>query len=179
VPSRYSCEDFGRRVPDLAAPFLVWARIRIATYNLLPKVLSVSALQPHHRKKRVCHNSDHQCSIFVETTAMKQSFEVKPKRASLASPFSIHFEARLKPLGWSSPIDLCAAGGKNPGFGLLAAVYASKNQVSLPQFRRFELAVLPLESPTMKAQTSSIGHLIQSYSHRWKELTELSPQSTL
>ena len=53
VPSRYSCEDVGRRVPDLAAPFLVWAPIRIATYNLLPKVLSISALQPHHRKKRV------------------------------------------------------------------------------------------------------------------------------
>jgi hypothetical protein len=71
------------------------------------------------------------------------------------------------------------SGGKNPGFDLLAAIYASKNQVSLPQFRRFELAVLPLESPAMKAQTSSIGHLIQSYSHRWKELTELSPQGTL
>jgi hypothetical protein len=94
-----------------------------------------------------CHNSDHQGSIFVETTAMKQSFEVKPKIASLASPFSIHFEARLKPLGWSSPIDLCAAGGKNPGFGLLAAIYASKNQVSLPQPAGFPLAVLRLESP--------------------------------
>jgi hypothetical protein len=34
---------------------------------------------------------------------------------------SIHFEARLKPLGWSSPIDLCAAGGKNPGFGLFVS----------------------------------------------------------
>ena len=30
----------------------------------------------------------------------------------------------------------------------------------------------------MKAQTSSIGHLIQSHLRRWKELTELSPQST-
>jgi hypothetical protein len=83
--------------------------------------------------------------------AMKQSFEVKPKIASLASPFSIHFEARLKPLGWSSPIDLCgilcAAGGKNPGFGLLVAIYASKNQVSLPQPAGFPLAVLRLESP--------------------------------
>ena len=78
---------------------------------------------------------------------MKQSFEVKPNIASLASPFSIHFEARLKPLGWSSPIDLCAAGGKNPGFGLLAAIYASKNQVSLPQPAGFPLAVLRLESP--------------------------------
>jgi hypothetical protein len=38
VPSRYSCEDVGLGVPDLAAPFLVWAPIRIATYNLLPKV---------------------------------------------------------------------------------------------------------------------------------------------
>ena len=75
---------------------------------------------------------------------MKQSFEVKPKIASLASPFSIHFEARLKPLGWSSLIDLCAAGGKNPGFGLLAAIYASKNQVSLPQPAGFPLAVLRL-----------------------------------
>jgi hypothetical protein len=62
---------------------------------------------------------------------------------------------------------------------LHAAVYASDNQVSLPQFRRFELAVLSLESPAMKAQTSSIGHLIQSHLRRWKELTELSPQSTL
>jgi hypothetical protein len=45
---------------------------------------------------------------------MKQSFEVKTTRASLASPFAIHFEAqlKLKPLGWSSPIDLCTAGGK-------------------------------------------------------------------
>jgi hypothetical protein len=43
---------------------------------------------------------------------MKQTFEVKTKRASLAGPFAIHFEARLKPLGWSSSIDLCAAGGK-------------------------------------------------------------------
>jgi hypothetical protein len=67
---------------------------------------------------------------------MKPSFEVKLKRASLASPFSIHFEARLKPLGWSSPIDLCAAGGKNPGFGLLAAIYASKNQVFLTSTSR-------------------------------------------
>jgi hypothetical protein len=33
VPSRYSGEDVGRRVPDLAAPFSSWARI--ATYNLL------------------------------------------------------------------------------------------------------------------------------------------------
>jgi hypothetical protein len=59
--------------------------------------------------------------------------ECEPKIASPASPFSIHFDARLKPLGWSSPIDLCAAGGKNPGFGLLAAIYASKNQVYLNQ----------------------------------------------
>jgi hypothetical protein len=44
VPSRYSCEDVGLGVPDLAAPFLVWAPIRIATYSPLPKVLSVSAL---------------------------------------------------------------------------------------------------------------------------------------
>ena len=51
------------------------------------------------------------------------------------------------PLGWSSPIDLCAAGGENPGFGLLAAIYASKNQVSLPQPAGFPLAVLRLESP--------------------------------
>jgi hypothetical protein len=55
---------------------------------------------------------------------MKQSSEVKTKRPRLASPFSIHFSARLKPLGWSSPNDLCAAGGKNPAFGLLAAIYA-------------------------------------------------------
>ena len=117
--------------------------------------------------------------MFVETVAMKQRFEVKTKRASLAGPFAIHFEARLKPLGWSSSIDLCAAGEKNPAFGVLAAIYASDNQVSLPQFRRFELAVLPLESPAMKAQTSSIGHLIQSHLRRWKERTELSPQSAL
>ena len=117
------------------------------------------------------------CSL--KGTAMKQSCEVKTKRASLAGPFAIHFEARLKPLGWSSSIDLCAAGEKNPAFGVLAAIYASDNQVSLPQFRRFELAVLPLESPAMKAQTSPIGHLIQSHLRRWKERTELSPQSAL
>jgi hypothetical protein len=52
VPSRYSCEDVGLGIPDLAAPFLVWARIRIATYNLLPEVLSVSALQPHHTGRK-------------------------------------------------------------------------------------------------------------------------------
>jgi hypothetical protein len=82
---------------------------------------------------------------------MKQSFEVKPKRASLVGPFAIHFEARLKYLGWSSSIGFCAAGEKKPAFGLLAAIYASGNQVSLPQFRRFELAVLPLESPAQSA----------------------------
>jgi hypothetical protein len=66
-------------------------------------------------------------SRFVETVAMKQRFEVKTKRASA------YFEARLKPLCWSSPIDLRAAGagGKNPAFGLLAAIYVSENQDSL------------------------------------------------
>jgi hypothetical protein len=33
-------------MPDLAAPFLVWAPIRIATYNLLPKVLSYLRTNP-------------------------------------------------------------------------------------------------------------------------------------
>jgi hypothetical protein len=36
VPSRYSCGDVGRRVPDWQRRF--WSgRIRIATYNLLPR----------------------------------------------------------------------------------------------------------------------------------------------
>jgi hypothetical protein len=61
---------------------------------------------------------------------------------------------------WMAAINGPARRKKNPAFGVLAAIYASDNQVSLPQFRRFELAVLPLESPAMKAQTSSIGHLI-------------------
>ena len=122
---------------------LRWAHSYVAA--LCIEVHTCSHVDSHSAS--FCHNSDHQGSIFVETTAMKQSFEVKAKRSSLASPFSIHFEARLKPLGWSSPIDLCAAGGKNPGFGLLAAIYASKNQVSLPQPAGFPLAVLRLESP--------------------------------
>ena len=126
-----------------------------------------------------CHNSDHQGSMFVkrnryEANLRSQNQKSKPRR-TICDPF----RGRLKPLGWSSSIDLCAAGEKNPAFGVLAAIYASDNQVSLPQFRRFELAVLPLESPAMKAQTSSIGHLIQSHLRRWKERTELSPQSAL
>jgi hypothetical protein len=80
-------------------------------------------------------------------------------------PFAIHFAARLKPIGWSSSIDLCAAGEKKPAFGLLAAICASENQVSLTSISRLPLAVLPLDFPAqaaaaMKSQTSSIGHLV-------------------
>ena len=37
MPPRYSREDVGLGVPDLAAPFLAWARIWILTYNPLAK----------------------------------------------------------------------------------------------------------------------------------------------
>jgi hypothetical protein len=100
-------------------------------------------------------------------------------------------EARLKPLGWSSSIGFCAAGEKNPAFGLLAAIYASGNQVSLPQFRRFELAVLPLESPAQSAnfvnRTSATPCVPHAHFQRinfkgalgrpvYAESTELDPQ---
>jgi hypothetical protein len=54
VPSRYSCEDVGRRVPDLAAPFLVWAPIRIATYNLEPRSFDICAPTPSPEEKSGC-----------------------------------------------------------------------------------------------------------------------------
>ena len=146
---------------------LRWAHSYVAA--LCIEVHTCSHVDSHSAS--FCTTQITRAACSLKGTAMKQSCEVKSKRASLAGPFAIHFEARLKPLGWSSSIDLCAAGEKNPAFGVLAAIYASDNQVFLPQFRRFELAVLPLESTAMKAQTSSIGHLIHSHLRRWKELT--------
>ena len=79
VPSRYSCEDVGRRVPDLAAPFLAWARIWILTYNPLAKgPFGICASNPSPEEKSGCKGKlQLQSALWAQLSALFPSTKVR------------------------------------------------------------------------------------------------------